>query len=319
MNKLALFLVFAPLFGCTPTESGSAWDSSTASFNVDFDWPSLPARVVMGETAGVGVDSHGHVFVFHRGETHSVLILDPTDGSLVASFGDGLFVNAHGLAIDHEDNVWVTDTLRHQVLKFTHDGELLLSIGENGVSGLDETHFNQPTDVAVAPTGEIYVSDGYGNSRVAKFASDGAFLMDWGEPGILTSQFNLPHGITLDDHGNVYVADRSNQRVQVFDSVGTFKTAWGVEVFGPGSRPWGLEFHRGEVYVIDGGNMIADTPDYARLTIVGTNGQVMSSWSSYGAEPGQLSWGHDLTVGADGSVYTAEVRNNNRAQKFSRD
>ena len=287
-------------------------------YAVDPTWPALPSGITTGETAGVGVDSHGHVVVFHRGDKHSVLLLDPDTGELVASFGDGLFVNAHGLGIDAQDNVWITDTLRHQVLKFSHDGELLMSLGEKGVAGLDAAHFDQPTDVAIAPNGDVYVSDGYGNSRVVQFDRSGRFIRTWGEPGSAAGQFNLPHGITLDDEGHVYVADRSNQRVQVFDSQGKYIAQWGEDVFGPGSRPWGLEFDAGLIYVIDGGNMDANTPDYARLTVLDKHGAVKTQWSSYGSAPGQLSWGHDVTVGADGSVYTAEVRNNNRAQKFVR-
>lgn len=319
-NLLAIAGIIAAaitLLGCADDSAAVNPQAAARTFAVDLAWPNLPPEITTGETAGVGVDSHGHVLVFHRGETHSILILEPADGSIVNSFGDGVFINAHGLAVDSEDNIWVTDTRRHQVLKFTHGGELLMSIGENGVAGLDQDHFDQPTDVAVTPAGVIFVSDGYGNSRVAKFAADGTFLMDWGEPGTATGQFNLPHGITLDPDGNVYVADRSNQRVQVFDGDGKFLKAWGQEVFGQGSRPWGLEYNGDAIYVIDGGNMDADTPDYARLSIVNLDGSLNSSWSSYGTAPGQLSWGHDVTVGADGSVYTAEVRNNNRAQRFT--
>jgi peptidylamidoglycolate lyase len=307
------------LIGLTVLVAAAAHGGSgPAEFTVDPDWPALPEGFATGETAGVDVDSHGHVFVFHRGQRHSVMALDPDDGRKVASFGDDFFVNAHGLEVDAQDNVWVTDTRRHQVLKFSHDGELLLSVGEEGVAGLDATHFNQPTDVVVTPSGEFYVSDGYGNSRVAKFSADGTFLFDWGTKGDAPGQFNLPHGITLDDEGRVYVADRSNLRVQIFTPDGDFLAAWGADVFGDEARPWGLEFHAGRIYVIDGGNMNPNTPDYARLTIVEKDGRVVTSWSSYGSAPGQLSWGHDVTVGLDGSVYTAEVRNNNRAQKFIR-
>ncbi len=280
------------------------------------DWPRLPEGWTTGEVAGVGVDSHNHVFIFHRGKERSILRVDGDTGEILASFGDGMFINAHGTELDPEDNVWITDTRRHQVMKFSHDGELLLTVGEEGVAGLDDTHFDQPTDVAVTAEGEFYVSDGYGNNRVAKFSASGAFLFDWGERGREPGQFNLPHGITLDAQGNVYVADRTNQRLQVFDAEGNYLHEWGAEQLGEGSRPWGVEFNAQRLYVIDGGNMNSRTPDFARLTILELDGTVVDHWSSYGPKPGQLSWGHDVAVGPDGAVYTAEVRNNRRAQKF---
>ena len=285
-------------------------------YRVVADWPKLPDAWELGEVAGVAVDSHNHVFVFHRGKEHSILRLDAETGKVLHSFGDGLFINAHGLAIDGEDNVWVTDTRRHQVLEFSHEGELLLTLGEREVGGLDDSHFNQPTDVEITPQGEIFVTDGYGNNRVAKFSRSGDFLLEWGSKGSAPGEFNLPHGVALDPRGNVYVADRTNRRIQVFDSQGRFLRQWGEEQLGDGGRPWGLEIIGGRIYVIDGGNMNPTTPDFARLTVLDLTGKLIAHWSVYGREPGQLSWGHDLAVGRDGAVYTAEVRNNNRVQKF---
>ena len=292
-------------------------DNHMSGHQADPDWLKLPDGIETGETAGVGVDSHNHVFIFHRGADMPIMCVEGDTGKIVSSFGEGLFTNAHGLEVDHEDNVWVTDTLNHQVYKFSHDGKLLLTVGEKGVSGLDETHFNQPTDVTVTPDGEFYVSDGYGNSRVAKFDANGKFLFDWGKKGDAPGEFNLPHGITLDPQGRVYVADRSNMRIQVFTADGKFIREWGAEQLGEVGRPWGLEVAPdGFLYVIDGADMLTSTPDVARITKLTLEGEVLETWSSYGAEPGQLSWGHDVAVGRDGVVYTAEVRNNNRAQKF---
>ena len=292
-------------------------DDVSDAYQVVPDWPKLPEGFATGQTAAVGVDSHNHVFIFHRGKEMPVLCVEGESGEVIASFGEGIFANAHGLEIDHEDNVWITDTRNHQVYKFSHDGELLLTVGVKGVSGLDGTHFNQPTDVAVTPTGEFYVSDGYGNSRVAKFAADGTFLFDWGQKGEAPGEFRLPHGITLDPQGRVYVADRTNMRIQVFTPDGTFIREWGAEQLGEAGRPWGLEYAAdGNLYVIDGADMLTSTPDVARITKLSLEGEVLETWSSYGAEPGRLSWGHDIAVGRDGAVYTAEVRNNNRAQKF---
>lgn len=296
-------------------------DNHSGAHQVLPNWLKLPDGIETGETAGVGVDSHNHVFIFHRGADMPIMCVEGDSGEIVSSFGEGLFTRAHGLEVDHEDNVWVADTLNHQVYKFNHDGKLLFTVGEKGVSGLDETHFNQPTDVAVTPDGEFYVSDGYGNSRVAKFDANGKFLFDWGEKGDAPGEFNVPHGITLDAQGLVYVADRANMRIQVFTANGKFLQVWGAKQLGEVGHPWGLEYAPdGNLYVIDGGDDSGDsepsTPDVARITKLTLKGEVLESWSSYGSEPGQLCWGHDVAVGKDGSVYTAEVRWNNRAQKF---
>ncbi len=282
-------------------------------------WPQLPEGFAFGEVAGVGVDSHNHVFIFHRGDTHSIMAVEGKTGKFVSSFGAGMFGNAHGLAIDSQDNVWVTDNGHHQVFKFSHDGELLLTVGERDVPGWDHTHFNQPTDLVVTPEGEFYVTDGYVNSRVAKFDAKGKFLFEWGKKGTGPGEFNLPHGIALDKAGQLYVADRSNMRIQVFDGKGKYLREWGSEQLSSVGRAWGLEFAPdGMLYVIDGGDMNSRTPDYARILILDLQGNVLKQWSSYGTEPGQLSWGHDVAVGRDGAIYTAEVRNNIRAQKFVR-
>ena len=148
------------------------------AYQVVHGWPELPEGFAFGQVSGVGVDSHNHVFVFHRGD-HPIMCFEGATGKLVASWGDGMFATPHGLAVDVKDNVWVTDVGHHQVFKFSHDGELLMTLGDKDVPGLDGKHFNRPTDIAVAPDGEFYVSDGYGNSRVVKFSAAGQLLFDW--------------------------------------------------------------------------------------------------------------------------------------------
>jgi peptidylamidoglycolate lyase len=295
-----------------------AVDGAPDGFKVVKGWPQVPAGFEFGETAGVGVDSHNHVFIFHRGADMPVMCVEGDSGKIVHSFGEGLFGNAHGVHIDEYDNVWLADNGHHQIFKFSHDGVLLLTIGEKDVTGWDATHFNQPTDMVVAPNGDIFVTDGYGNNRVAKFDRHGKFISEWGKGGVGPGEFNLPHGITLDKHGRLYVADRANMRIQVFDLSGNFLHMWSGETLGISGRPWGLEFAPdGHLYVIDGGDMTESTPDVARIVKMDLKGNVEARWSAYGSKAGKLSWGHDVAVGEDGSVYTAEVRNNKRPQKFA--
>ena len=143
-------------------------------------------------------------------------------GRLLKKWGETLFALPHSVTVDRQDNIWVTDVAWHQVFKFSPDGTLVLTLGERGVAGDDGSHFNRPTDVAVAPDGSFYVSDGYGNNRVVKFGPDGKFLSQWGTKGTAPGQFDLPHGIALDAAGRVFVVDRRNARVQVFDRSGHY-------------------------------------------------------------------------------------------------
>ncbi|MCI0446507.1 peptidyl-alpha-hydroxyglycine alpha-amidating lyase family protein, partial [bacterium] len=194
-------------------------------YQVIHGWPQLPENSILDEASAVAVDSEGNVFVLQRGgrkwpdndildktliEVSTIFIFDGRTGALLKKWGEKLFALPHSLTIDSKDNVWVADVALHQVFKFSHDGKLLLTLGESGISGDDTSHFNRPSDVAIAPDGSFYVSDGYGNSRVLKFSADGKFLFQWGKKGKAAGEFDLPHGIALDTAGHVYVVDRQN-------------------------------------------------------------------------------------------------------------
>ena len=228
-----------------------------------------------------------------------------------------MFTTAHGLTVDHRDNVWVTDSKRHQVFKFSHDGKLLMTLGAKDVPGLDGNHFNGPTDVAVAPGGEFYVADGYGNSRVAKFSADGKFLLDWGRKGDGPGEFDIPHGIALDAQGRVYVADRSNARIQVFDGDGKFLYQWKSEELG---RPWGLDIGSdGCLYVVDGGDLKLvklTSHNRNRALKLDLQGNILAKWGSFGSYDGQFYWAHDVAVAGNGDVYVGDVYWGMRVQKF---
>jgi peptidylamidoglycolate lyase len=197
-----------------------------ARYHVVHGWPVLPENEILDEVSSVGVDSRGDVFVLQRGgrkwpdsdvldqtpiRAPTVFVFDGHTGRLLGKWGEKLFALPHSLTVDRNDDIWITDVAWHQVYKFSHDGKLRLTLGERGVAGVDTLHFNRPTDVAVAPDGTFYVSDGYENSRVVKFAADGKFLFQWGTKGKGPGQLDLPHGIALDASGRVFVVDRQMQ------------------------------------------------------------------------------------------------------------
>jgi len=287
--------------------------STSLAYQVVHGWPKLPEGFALGQVSGVGVDSHNHVFVFHRGE-HPVLCFESTTGKLIAAWGDGLFAMPHGLTVDSHDNIWLTDVEHQQVFKFSHDGQLLMTVGTRDVPGLDGNHFNKPTHVAVTTDGAFYVSDGYGNSRVAKFSPDGKFLFDWGKKGDQPGEFNLPHSIALDSQGRVYIADRSNARLEVFDSRGKFLYQWKDPAIG---RPWDVAIGAdGTVYVMDGGDLNPQPPDRGRVVMLSPDGKVVGQFGSFGKYDGQFYWGHAVAVAKNGEVYVGDVSMGMRVQKF---
>jgi len=317
----------------------AAWSASTSSdaaagldahpgYRVVHGWPILPEGEVLGSVAGVGVDSHGSVFVFHRaGRTWpdsdvlelapiprpTIDVFDGHGGVLLRRWGANLFAMPHGLSIDGHDNVWLTDVALQQVYKFSPEGELLLTIGERGVAGNDERHFNRPTAVAVAGDGSFYVSDGYRNSRVIKFSADGKFLFQWGTKGSGPGQFDLPHWVALDAAGRVYVADRENQRIQVFDSAGHYLAQWAGEQFG---RPYAITVDRsGKAYVADGGDQPDGPPDRSAWVLSGSDGTPLIRVGRFGNYDGQFEMAHSIAVDAEGSVYVGDITGA-RVQKF---
>jgi sugar lactone lactonase YvrE len=230
-------------------------------------WLTLPAGRVMGSTSAVDVDRDGRsIWVAERcgaascaDSTLAPILKIDAGGKVVKSFGTGLFVVPHGIYVDRAGNVWVTDasdgtdTVRakgHQVFKFSADGTLLMTLGKPGVAGNGPDTFNRPTDLVIAPNGDIFVSDGHGgnsNARIVKFSSDGRFIKAWGRKGSAPGELDVPHSIAMDSQGRLFVADLQNKRIQIFDQEGTFLQEW--RQFG---MPGGLFIDRNDVlYVAD--------------------------------------------------------------------
>ena len=258
------------------------------SYEVDRNWAKLPKgwNFGTGKTAlrALAVDSKDRVYVYNCGE-HPVMVFDP-DGNFLTSWGEGVITDAHGICISPDDHVFLVDRDVHQVLKFTADGKLVMALGNKHKPSL-EAPFNHPADVAVAPTGEIYVADGYGNSRVHKFTADGKHLLSWGTPGIGPIQFNVPHSVCVDKSGRVYVADRDNNRVQVFNGEGQFISQWRYFL-----RPTDIYIDKNEaIYVTD---------MCPRVTILDTEGNILSRGRTEDAPHG--IWGDSM-----GNFYVALV------------
>ncbi|MGH8247045.1 MAG: peptidyl-alpha-hydroxyglycine alpha-amidating lyase family protein, partial [Gammaproteobacteria bacterium] len=194
------------------------------SYRVETEWPKLPAGWTFQETPGVSVDAREHVYVFHRGE-HSIMEFDRA-GNLVRSWGDGVYIRPHAVRVDPAGNLWAVDDGGHIVVKMDAMGRVRMVLGRKGSKGETKELFDRPTDIAFAPNGDFYVTDGYGNSRVVKFSKDGRYLTAWGKKGTTVGEFNTPHSIAVDKQGRVYVGDRENYRMQIFDDNGKFLKEW---------------------------------------------------------------------------------------------
>jgi sugar lactone lactonase YvrE len=219
-------------------------------------------------------------------------------------FGDDEVTAVHGVRVDAEDHIWVTDYKNHTVLKYSLAGKLLLTLGNRDVAGDDGFHFNRATDIAFAPNGDFFVSDGYGNNRIVKFTKEGKFVKAWGTKGKAEGQLNLPHAVRLDAEGLLYVGDRENNRVQVFDQDGKFVRSFG------GFAPYGLCIAPDQtLFVADG-----RANKCLHMTLAG---KVLSEWGSKGMEPGQFQLPHCIAVDRKGNVYVGEI-DGQRLQRFVR-
>ena len=296
--------------------------SGEYQYHVNENWAKLPDGWEFRDVAGVAVDSKDNVYVFNRGE-HPMMVFDQ-EGNFLRSWGEGLFVRAHGIHIGPDESIYCTDDDDHTVRKCTLDGKVLLEIGVPGKPApyMSGEPFHRCTHTALSPDGDIFVSDGYGNSRVHKYTPDGKLVMSWGEPGTDPGQFNIVHNIVADDDGWIYVADRENHRVQVFDTNGKYEAQWNNL-----HRPCGLFMPRGECPHCFIGELGPGMPVNRkmpnlgpRLTIVDNKGNRLAR---LGGEEGLVNAPekfmapHGLAVDSQDNIYVGEVSYTNWPSSFA--
>ena len=290
-------------------------------YRVVEEWAKLPTGWDFRDVAGVGIDSKDQVYVFNRGR-QPMMVFD-REGNFLRSWGSDIFNRAHGLHIGPDDALYCTDDGDHTVRKITPEGKVLLEIGVPGepapyVSG---EPFHRCTHTALSPDNHIFVSDGYGNARVHKYTPEGKLVMSWGEPGTDPGQFNIVHNIVADDDGWIYVADRENHRVQVFDTNGKYETQWNNL-----HRPCGLFMPRGKCpnCVIGelgpGAPVNRHMPNLGpRLSIVTNEGKLIARLGGEEGlvnKPGRFMAPHGLAMDSHGDIYVGEVSYTNWPSSF---
>lgn len=287
-------------------------DTYEFAYIAEPDWAKIPGEIELGDVAGIAVDQQDRVYLFNRGE-HPVVVLDK-EGNFLKSWGQGVFTNAHGAHIGADGAIYLTDNGDHTVRKFTLDGKLVLQIGEPKKPSpfMSNKPFCRCTHSALSPQGDIYVSDGYGNAAVHKFAPDGRHLFSWGRPGTGPGEFNLPHNICCDADGWVYVADRENHRVQVFDGNGKYETQ-----INNMHRPSGLAIMPGPCPHCIVGELAAylpvnhATPNLgARVSILDQRSKLVGridKGEGPGLEAGRFVSPHSIALDSGGDMYVGEV------------
>lgn len=290
---------------------------------LDPTWPQKPESFTWGALTGITVDARDQVYIFNRA--------DPTvqvyraDGAFVRSWTTPNPPGTHHIKLDADGNVWLADFRGHVVQKYSPKGKLLLSLGEAGQSGCDENHFDGVTDMAFAPNGDVFISDGYGNRRVVHFDRQGRFVKAWGEEGTEPGQFALPHAIAADSQGRLYVADRNNARIQVFDTEGKLLAVWDDSI-----TPWGFHVTKDDKIWVCGSSRVRhpdedgwliSPPADQILVQLDTAGKVLlrvplRSAAEAPSKPGELDWLHTVAVDSQGNLYLGDIMGK-RAQKFS--
>ena len=321
-STFACVLVAAVVLSGAGVEAQPA-DAQANPYRTVEGWAKMPEGRAWGATSAVDVAPDGRsIWVGERcgantcaGSSLPPILQFDERGRLRTSFGAGMFVFPHGIHVDRGGNVWITDARGrdgkgHQVFKFSPDGKLLLTLGKAGVTGEGPDVFNQPSDVVVAASGDVFVADGHdenSNARIVKFSKDGQFIKTWGKRGSAPGEFDVPHGLAFDSRGRLFVADRGNNRIQIFDQDGKFLEEW--KQF---SRPSGVYIDKHDVlYVADSESNSKVNPGWTRGIRIGSakDGKVTAFIPDPEPDPEKVVTSGSEGVAADarGNVYGAEV------------
>ena len=321
MKLFFLFLITTSILPCNGKKATEKNSVNQVSYKLVSNWPELSKGYKLSQPTGIGIDKYDHLFVFHRAgrkwttpfpdsliSQNTILELDNESGKILHSWGANYFIMPHGLSVDKENNIWVTDVGLHQIFKFSHDGKLLMKLGVAKVPGNDAAHFNLPTDIAVADNGSFYVSDGYGNSRVVKFSSSGKYIKSWGTYGNKPGEFIIPHGITIDHNNTIYVADRQNNRVQLFDTSGNFlkelKNDAKVE-----QLPSITIDNTDHLFAIDYDPTIKMDSTVMGSTIFeyDSSQHANNHFGATGSTKRTTCWFHDIAIDSKGNIYVGDI------------
>ncbi|HLG51547.1 MAG TPA: peptidyl-alpha-hydroxyglycine alpha-amidating lyase family protein [Chloroflexota bacterium] len=275
------------------------------TYAVEKRWGRGPDGVAaFGLVSGVATDSRDRVYVFNRTPDPRIIVLD-RDGRFLGEWGRGQFKHPHGIWISPQDEIYLTDRDTHLVTRWTLDGQLLQSWGTPNRPGPPGQPFNQPTRAVLAPDGEMYVSDGYGQRRVHRFGRDGQLKQSWGEEGSGPGQFALPHDVCVDPRDRVLVCDRENQRVQIFDRGGTYLGEWSDL-----KSPMAIFIKDDVLYLAEG---------QQQVSIMTLDGEVLARWGSKGTGDDQFTDSpHSIWVDSHGDIYVSEVTGHDKLQKYVR-
>ncbi len=294
-------------------------------------WAKLPEGWSFFDIGGMAIDAQDRVYILNRSD-HPIMVFD-REGNLLHSWGEGFFKRAHGSAIGPDGAIYCTDDLHHIVAKFTPEGKLLMTLGTKGQAsdtGYIQTFdfwesmakvqrsappFNRPTGVALNSSGEIYITDGYGNARIHKFTPDGKLLFSWGEPGGGPGQFRVPHNICIDKRGRIWIPDRENNRIQVFSGRGEFLNEW-------------TDFIRPCDIFVDDEETVYVAELCLQISILTTDGKLIARWGNEGLDKESALFlaPHAIAVDSQGDIYVGEVSQAHAAvnkgprtvQKFAR-
>tara|TARA_B100000780_G_scaffold134762_1_gene94440 strand:+ start:1807 stop:2775 length:969 start_codon:yes stop_codon:yes gene_type:complete len=315
MKEKFLFLVCVLIPVVLTSQNNFNWVLSKS-------WPEPESVISIGSPTGLGIDSKNNLVIFHRSgrqwtnplpkdkiKENVISYLNIKSGQVINSWGYNMFVMPHGLEIDNNDNIWVTDVALHQVFKFNPNGKLLLTLGKSFKPGNDQNHFNMPTDVSVLSDGSFYVSDGYGNSRIMKFSKQGKFLFQIDGFGKGKNEFNIPHGIDNDLQNNIYVADRENNRVKKFDNKGDLLKIWqnktsqqlySVKVDNKNDLVYAIDY-----YIKDGKEIMG-----SNIFVLDKELNLLNKFGRSGNYKGPITRYHDIEIDQFGSIYAADILNN---------